>query len=63
MATHYFNNEQSRQASRKYYRDLMETALSNDGDQAEVLVKEMMELSIEMWKRQIGIQLNEGERS
>lgn len=55
MATHYFHYEHARQASRKYYRDLMETALSKDGERAEILVKEMMEESIEMWKQQMDI--------
>ncbi len=62
MATLYFHDEASRQASRNYYQSLMEAALSKDGEKAEILVKKMMEDSIEIWKKQIQMQLNEEER-
>lgn len=52
MATHYFYEASYREASRSYYRELMTASLSGDGIQAEFLVNEMMEKSIQMWKAQ-----------
>ncbi|ANU26294.1 GntR family transcriptional regulator [Planococcus versutus] len=52
-AVHYFQDGQSRQATRKYYRDLMETAMAKDGNWAEILVKKEMEDSIKRWKQQL----------
>ncbi|QFT87794.1 Fatty acid metabolism regulator protein [Bacillus sp. THAF10] len=62
MATYYFEQKTYRDASRAYYAELIEVALKKDGNRAEELVEEMMEKSIEMWKKQYmkGEQRHEG---
>jgi GntR family transcriptional regulator, negative regulator for fad regulon and positive regulator of fabA len=50
MAYRYFLHPKSRDSSRIFYRDLYQAVLLRDPDTAEEITREVMRLSLELWK-------------
>ncbi|WRP08773.1 GntR family transcriptional regulator [Rossellomorea aquimaris] len=53
MAEKYFSEPDHRKASRDYYEKLLDFILNGDIEQAERLIKEMMETSLRLWKQKM----------
>jgi len=51
MAKLYFNLEESRTSSRRFYHDLREAAQSRDSEAAEATIHAVMQRSITLWAR------------
>jgi GntR family negative regulator for fad regulon and positive regulator of fabA len=52
MAARYFAEAAYREASRKYYAELLQTVINFKVDEVKPIVQTMMEQSIKMWKEQ-----------
>ncbi|WP_113928144.1 GntR family transcriptional regulator [Bacillus sp. P14.5] len=50
----YFSDENHRQVSRKFYDDFLESLLKRDLQETELLVKDVMKKSLELWKEKNG---------
>ena len=50
MAGQYFSSRDNRQASRRFYRRLLEASMASDAEGAGRVTKEAMEESISLWK-------------
>lgn len=51
MAGQYFSRRENRQASRSFYRRLLETSMASDAVEAGRVTRKAMEESISLWKR------------
>lgn len=50
IARIYFSNPESRARSRKFYASLLETAIAQDATRAEIICRETMQESIDLWQ-------------
>ncbi|MGD6801995.1 GntR family transcriptional regulator [Rossellomorea vietnamensis] len=50
----YFSDENHRQVSRKFYNDFLESLLNRDVQHTELLTKDVMKKSLELWKEKNG---------
>lgn len=51
MATSYFAFEECREASRRFYRELLKAAVNEDAEKAEEITRSAMRESLILWKR------------
>jgi GntR family negative regulator for fad regulon and positive regulator of fabA len=50
MASRYFEQPQARASSRAWYAELLSAARAHDADQAELVTRQVMQQSIELWQ-------------